>query len=127
MAWCDRVPLSLQSPTRPAPAGSGRAAASGSGARPGAHLYGPLGAELGLTASEAHAAVERAVAARLAIKDEAGKPTVARAALRAFMQHGALYCFPATQGGLSRGVPTGYAASPLSEQIRPGNDPPPVW
>lgn len=24
-------------------------------------------------------------------------------------------------------VSTGYAASPLSEQIRPGNDPPPVW
>ena len=43
------------------------------------------------------------------------------------MQHGARYCFPATQGGLSRGVPTGYAASPLSEQIRPGHDPPPVW
>ncbi len=36
-------------------------------------------------------------------------------------------CFPATQGGLSRGVPTGYAAYPLNEQIRPGSDPPPVW
>jgi hypothetical protein len=24
-------------------------------------------------------------------------------------------------------VPTGYAAYPLNEQIRPGNDPPPVW
>ena len=92
-----------------------------------APTYAALGAELGLTASEAHAAVERAVAARLAIKDEAGKPLVIRAALRAFVQHGARYCFPATQGGLSRGVPTGYAASPLSEQIRPGNDPPPVW
>jgi hypothetical protein len=43
------------------------------------------------------------------------------------VQHGARYCFPATQGGLSRGVPTGYAASPLNEQIRPGHDPPPVW
>ena len=92
-----------------------------------APTYAALGAELGLTASEAHAAVERAVAARLAIKDEAGKPSVVRAALRAFVEHGARYCFPATQGGLSRGVPTGYAASPLSEQIRPGSDPPPVW
>ena len=43
------------------------------------------------------------------------------------MQRGARYCFPATQGGLSRGVPTSYAASPLNEQIRAGNDPPPVW
>ena len=35
--------------------------------------------------------------------------------------------FALTQGGLSRGVPTGYAASPLNEQIRPGSNPPPVW
>jgi hypothetical protein len=79
-----------------------------------------------MTASEAHAAVDRAVAARLAIKDGVCKPTVVGAALKAFVQHGARYCFPATQGGLSRGVPTGDAASPLSGQIRPGNDPPPV-
>jgi len=92
-----------------------------------APTYAALGAELGMTASEAHAAVERAVAAKLAIKGDDGKPSVVRAALRAFVQHGARYCFPATQGGLSRGIPTGYAASPLSEQIRPGNDPPPVW
>ncbi len=92
-----------------------------------APTYAALGAELGMTASEAHAAVERAVAARLAIKDGAGKPAVIRAAMKAFVQHGARYCFPATQGGLSRGVPTGYAASPLNEQIRPGSDPPPVW
>jgi hypothetical protein len=62
-----------------------------------APTYAALGAELGLTASEAHAAVERAVAAKLAIKDEAGKPSVVRAALRAFVQHGARYCFPATR------------------------------
>ena len=67
------------------------------------------------------------MAARLAIKDEAGKPSVVRTALKAFMQHEARYYFPATQGALSRGVPTGYAASPLNEQIRPGSDPPPVW
>lgn len=81
-----------------------------------APTYAALGAELGLTASEAHAAVERAVAARLAIKDEAGKPSVVRAALKSFVQHGARYCFPATQGGLSRGVPTGYAASPSASR-----------
>ncbi|MGA0178644.1 MAG: DUF2938 family protein, partial [Burkholderiaceae bacterium] len=70
-----------------------------------APTYAELGAELGLTASEAHAAVERAVAARLAVKDEAGKASVVRAALKSFVQHGARYCFPATQGALSRGVP----------------------
>ncbi len=92
-----------------------------------APTYAALGAELGMTASEAHAAVERAVAAKLATKGVDGKPSVVRAALRSFVQHGARYCFPASQGGLTRGVPTGYAASPLNEQFRSGNDPPPVW
>ncbi|MFN5220921.1 MAG: hypothetical protein ACK5FE_08470, partial [Cyanobacteriota bacterium] len=49
-----------------------------------APTYAALGAELGLTASEAHAAVERAVAAKLAIKAGAGKPSVVRAAMKAF-------------------------------------------
>jgi hypothetical protein len=89
--------------------------------------YATLGAELGITASEAHAAVDRAVVARLAIKTSDGKPQVIRTALRLFLQHGARYCFPASQGGMTRGIPTGYAASPLKEQIRPGSDPPPVW
>ncbi len=40
MTWCDRGPLTLQSPARPAPAGSGGALASGPGVRPGAHLCG---------------------------------------------------------------------------------------
>ena len=89
--------------------------------------YAALGAELGITASEAHAAVDRAVVARLAIKTSDGKPQVIRTALRLFLQHGARYCFPASQGGMTRGTPTGYAASPLKAQIRPGNAPPPVW
>ena len=92
-----------------------------------APTYAALGSELGMTASEAHAAVERAVAAKLAIKVDDSKAQVVRAALKSFVQHGARYCFPACQGGLTRGIPTGYAASPLSELIRPGNDPPPVW
>lgn len=88
--------------------------------------YAALAAELGMTASEVHAAVERAVAAQLARKEN-GKPVVILAALRAFILHGARYAFPATLGSLSRGVPTGYAASPLKEQIREGTDPIPVW
>lgn len=89
--------------------------------------YAALGAELGMTASEAHAAVERTVAAQLAFKDAQGKATVVFAALRAFLQYGARYCFPATHGGLTRGLPTGYAAPPLQALIVPGTDPLPVW
>lgn len=89
--------------------------------------YAALAAELGMTASEVHAAVERAVAARLASKDAAGKPAVVREALRRFVQFGAPYCFPATRGGLTRGLPTGYAAAPLNLTILPGTDPVPAW
>lgn len=89
--------------------------------------YASLSAELSLTASEIHAAVERAVTAQLAHKDERGKPKIVREALRLFVQHGARYCFPATRGELTRGVPTSYAAAPLKDKIVASNDPVPVW
>lgn len=89
--------------------------------------YAALAADLGMTASEVHAAVERAVAAQLARKDTAGKATAVREALRLFVQHGARYCFPATRGGMTRGMPTGYAAPPLKDLIVQGTDPVPVW
>lgn len=89
--------------------------------------YAALAEELGLTASEVHGAVERAVAAQLAHKDAAGKASVVLASLRLFVQHGARYCFPATRGSLTRGMPTGYAAAPLKDIIQPGTDPVPVW
>lgn len=89
--------------------------------------YAALSAELGLTASEIHAGLERAVQAQLARKDEDGKPQVIREALWLFVQHGARYAFPATRGGLTRGWPTGYAAAPLRDQIVQPSEPPPVW
>ena len=90
--------------------------------------YAALAADLGLTASEAHAAVARAVAAQLAAKDATGRPRVRLEALRLFVQHGARYCFPATRGPQTRGVATGYAAAPLNALIRAaGAEPPPVW
>lgn len=92
-----------------------------------APTYAALSAELGMTASEVHGAVERAVVARLAHKDTGGKATVVFAALRLFIQHGACYCFPVTRGSLTRGMPTGYAAPPLKDLIVPGTDPLPVW
>ncbi len=92
-----------------------------------APTYAALAQELGITASEVHGAIERAVAAQLAHKDEAGKAAVIFAALRLFVQQGARYCFPATRGSLTRGMPTGYAAAPLNASVRPGTDPVPVW
>ena len=89
--------------------------------------YAALAAELGMTASEIHAGVERAVQARLAHKGSAGKPAVARQALKQFVVHGASYAFPALRGETTRGLPTGYAAPPLKERIVQPNEPPPVW
>lgn len=89
--------------------------------------YAVLGGELGLTASEVHAGLQRAASAQLARKDAAGKATVVREALRMFVQHGARYCFPATRGEMTRGMPTGYAAAPLKDLILQPNEPAPVW
>ncbi len=47
--------------------------------------------------------------------------------LRLFIEHGARYCFPATRGSLTRGLPTGFVAAPLKASIQPGTDPVPVW
>lgn len=89
--------------------------------------YAALSAELGLTASEIYAGLERASAAQLAYKDKAGKPSIVREALKLFVIHGARYSFPAGRGELTRGMPTGYAAPPLNEKIVQPNEAPPVW
>ena len=89
--------------------------------------YAALAASLKLTASEVHAGVERAMAAQLVRKDGAGKPVVLLESLRLFVQHGVRYCFPATRGEMTRGVPTGYAAPPLLARIVQPNEAPPVW
>ncbi len=89
--------------------------------------YATLSSELGLTASEVHAGLERAALAQLARKDKAGKATVVREALRMFVRHGARYSFPATRGEMTRGMPTGYAAPPLNDKVVQPNEPAPVW
>jgi hypothetical protein len=48
-------------------------------------------------------------------------------AMEEFLIHGVKYAFPATRGGLTRGMPTSYAAEPLSRLIKAGSEPVPVW
>ena len=74
--------------------------------------YAALAAELSVTASEAHASVERSRIAQLVRKEANGKPVVVREALRMFVQHGARYAFPATRGEMTRGMPTSHASKP---------------
>ena len=95
-------------------------------AEPLASLYPDLAALTGLAVSAVHAALKRAAASRLVMFQER-KPVVLKPALLEFLVHGARYAFPPVQGGLTRGVPTAYAAAPLNKVIAPSADPPPVW
>ncbi len=94
--------------------------------QPPSSLYPDLAALTGLALSAVHASLKRAAASRLVLFQDR-KPQVLKAALLEFMAHGVRYAFPPVQGGLTRGVPTAYAAAPLNELIAPSADPPPVW
>jgi hypothetical protein len=85
--------------------------------------YAALSKELGMSASEIHAAVQRSVAANLI---EPGTRQPLRKPLEEYLIHGVRYAFPAKRGSLARGMPTAHAASPLVEQIGT-DDLPPVW
>ena len=82
-----------------------------------------LAAALGISASETHAAVKRAIASGLV--DRATR-TVRKASLLEFLLHGLRYVFPAEWSGVTRGVPTSYAAPPLRSQFSIG-ELSPVW
>ena len=44
-----------------------------------------------------------------------------------FLVHAAKYVFPPEFGGETRGVPTAWAAEPLTSELAPQSDLPPVW
>jgi hypothetical protein len=85
-----------------------------------------VAADLGLSPSEVHGAIQRLRISRLlhgpALKD---KPNIS--ALEEFLVHGLKYAFPAEHGEVTRGIPTSYAAEPLKSEIAVSNDLPPVW
>jgi hypothetical protein len=88
--------------------------------------YGQLACELGMSASEVHAGVKRAADAGL-MRLEQGWGTPDAQALEEFLVHGVKYAFAPTRGGLTRGIPTSYAAPPLDRLLGPVDEPPPVW
>lgn len=94
--------------------------------RDGAPTYAQLGARTGMASSAVHASMKRAAMAGLAIFRD-GRPAVLRPQLREFVFGGAKYAFPAVHGRISKGVPTAYAAPPLSAVIARTSDPVPVW
>lgn len=88
--------------------------------------YGAIAAALKMSASEIHSAVQRLKNSRLLHGSEMNeKPNLS--ALEEFLIHGIKYAFPATRGGLTRGMATSHAAEPLCRLIKAGSEPVPVW
>lgn len=88
--------------------------------------YAQLAEELGISASEAHSCLRRASLARLVFEPETGM-AIQRAAFRDFVLYGARYCFPASLGAPTSGMPTGYAVAPLRDLMVQSQELPPVW
>lgn len=88
--------------------------------------YIELAKELGMSASEVHAAARRAEISRLVYKTDTG-PQAAVVSLREFLVHGVRYAFPAVTGSLTRGMPTGFAGPVLRDRFRIGEELIPVW
>lgn len=86
--------------------------------------YSSLANDLFISPSEAHAGARRAEAACLLDRQQR---TVWKKSLTEFLIHGVKYVYPPIRGGLSRGMPTGYAAPPLSLQFKNVQGEPPIW
>lgn len=88
--------------------------------------YASLADAMRLSRFEAHAAVQRLMAARLVAEIE-GPPRPVMAALRSFVIFGAPYAYPAVRGGMTIGFPTAYSVAPLKDEIVATQEPPLVW
>lgn len=83
-----------------------------------------MAADLGLSPSQVHASLKRLERSRL-VTPSTNEPQLR--AVEEFLLHGVKYAFPAFRGEATRGMPTAYAAPPLSAVIAAGRDLPPVW
>lgn len=88
--------------------------------------YAGLAEQLGMSASQLHAAVKRALTAQLAVR-KGGDIVPHLRNLEEFLISGLKYVFVPEQGELTRGLPTSYAAPPLDKHFAASQEPPPVW
>jgi DNA-binding Lrp family transcriptional regulator len=91
------------------------------GGRQGTFL--DLSKSLFISVAEVHKGVKRLVASRLV--DNEGRPL--KKAAEEYLIHGVKYSFPAARGAVTRGLPTGFGASPLKELISQEGILSPVW
>ncbi len=88
--------------------------------------FNKLSVDLSMSPSEVHAAAKRALAARLAIKEDGNiRPNICN--LEDFLLHGIQYVFVPERGELNRGMPTAYASAPMNAYFVKDNEPPPIW
>jgi hypothetical protein len=85
--------------------------------------YASLAEHLGLSVSQVHSSVRRII--QLGLMDAQRKPN--RRALLEFLVHGLKYVIACERNGITRGLPTAHAASPLKKLIASGETTPPVW
>jgi DNA-binding Lrp family transcriptional regulator len=90
----------------------------------GSWTFASIAHELGLSPSAVHRGLERADKAGLY---QAKRKAINSAALVEFLLHGARFVFPPERGGEARGLPTAWAAPPLSGALVSSGDNPPVW
>jgi hypothetical protein len=88
--------------------------------------YAWFAVQLGMSPSQLHSAVKRALEAQLAVRK--GDAIVANVRnMEEFLVHGLRYVFIPEQGEMTHGIPTAYAAPPLNKYFVSSGEPPPVW
>lgn len=88
--------------------------------------YKRLAQQMHLSQFEAHAAIQRLMAARLVV-DLEGQLRPVKAALRSFVLDGAPYAYPPVRGEPTVGFPTAHGAAPLKEELIGADGRAPVW
>ena len=88
--------------------------------------YAGLAVALGMSPSQLHAAVKRALAAQLLLRS--GDQIVVNVRnVEEFLIHGLRYVFVPERGEITRGIPTGADAAPLKGRFAKTGEPPWVW
>jgi hypothetical protein len=90
----------------------------------GSWTFASLGHDLGLSSSAIHRGLERAGTGGLY---QPGRKEVVPGALIELLLHGARFVYPAARSGEARGLPTAWAAPPLSEALVFAEENAPVW
>lgn len=89
--------------------------------------YAELAVDLGISPSQLHASVKRAIEAQLAVK-QGKRISPHYRNLEGFLIHGIKHVFWVKQGEMTRGMLTAYAAAPLNKMFKYiSAEPPPVW